>query len=46
MEYYWETIEGCVPPEIILDAMRASGFGELQCKTELDLFRCYSGRKS
>jgi demethylmenaquinone methyltransferase/2-methoxy-6-polyprenyl-1,4-benzoquinol methylase len=26
MDYYWDTIERCVPPETILDALRASGF--------------------
>jgi len=26
MDYYWDTIEHCVPPEAILDAMRRSGF--------------------
>jgi demethylmenaquinone methyltransferase/2-methoxy-6-polyprenyl-1,4-benzoquinol methylase len=26
MEYYWDTIEKCVPPETILDALRAAGF--------------------
>ena len=26
MEYYWDTIENCVPPEVILDALRQAGF--------------------
>jgi demethylmenaquinone methyltransferase/2-methoxy-6-polyprenyl-1,4-benzoquinol methylase len=26
MDYYWDTIERCVPPETILDALRRSGF--------------------
>ena len=26
MDYYWDTVEQCVPPEGILDAMRKSGF--------------------
>ena len=26
MDYYWDTIENCVEPEAILDALRASGF--------------------
>jgi demethylmenaquinone methyltransferase/2-methoxy-6-polyprenyl-1,4-benzoquinol methylase len=26
MDYYWDTIEHCVPPEAIVDAMRRSGF--------------------
>ena len=28
MTYYWDTIDTCVPPEAILGALRASGFGE------------------
>jgi demethylmenaquinone methyltransferase / 2-methoxy-6-polyprenyl-1,4-benzoquinol methylase len=45
MRYHWETIVNCVPPEIIMRAMRDSGFHEVDCRTELDLFRCYIGRK-
>jgi demethylmenaquinone methyltransferase / 2-methoxy-6-polyprenyl-1,4-benzoquinol methylase len=26
MDYYWDTIEHCVPPAAILDALRATGF--------------------
>jgi demethylmenaquinone methyltransferase/2-methoxy-6-polyprenyl-1,4-benzoquinol methylase len=26
MDYYWDTIERCVAPEAILDALRGSGF--------------------
>jgi demethylmenaquinone methyltransferase / 2-methoxy-6-polyprenyl-1,4-benzoquinol methylase len=26
MDYYWDTIERCVPPETILDALQKSGF--------------------
>jgi demethylmenaquinone methyltransferase/2-methoxy-6-polyprenyl-1,4-benzoquinol methylase len=26
MDYYWDTIERCVPPETILDALKTSGF--------------------
>lgn len=26
MEYYWDTIENCVPPETILDALSQAGF--------------------
>jgi demethylmenaquinone methyltransferase/2-methoxy-6-polyprenyl-1,4-benzoquinol methylase len=28
MEYFWDTIEHCVPPETILTALKDSGFGE------------------
>lgn len=45
MEYYWETIEHCVPAETILDAMGRAGFAAIECQTELDIFRSYVGRK-
>jgi demethylmenaquinone methyltransferase/2-methoxy-6-polyprenyl-1,4-benzoquinol methylase len=43
--YYWATIEHCVAPEIILQALAESGFVELSCDVEVDLMRCYVGRK-
>jgi demethylmenaquinone methyltransferase/2-methoxy-6-polyprenyl-1,4-benzoquinol methylase len=46
MRYHWETIVKGVPPEAIMDAMRESGFRQVECRTELDLFRCYLGRKT
>lgn len=45
MQYYWHTIEHCVPPEIILQAMRDGGFRDLRCEADFDLFRSYVGRK-
>ena len=26
MDYYWDTVEKCVPPETIVAAMRGAGF--------------------
>lgn len=46
MRYHWETIIKCVPPEAIMCAMSESGFKQVECKTELDLFRCYFGTKT
>jgi demethylmenaquinone methyltransferase/2-methoxy-6-polyprenyl-1,4-benzoquinol methylase len=45
IRYYWATIENCVPAEIVLQAMRDSGFQDAQCKVDLDLFRSFVGRK-
>jgi len=28
MDYYWDTVEKCVPPEIIVDSLRQAGFAE------------------
>jgi len=32
MDYFWDTIENCVPPEVILKALAASGFAEASRK--------------
>ena len=45
MRYYWDTIENCVPPETILQAIHDASFDEAGCHIELDLFRAYFGRK-
>lgn len=46
MRYYWETIENCVPAAAILDALAQSGFTAIDCRTDFDVFRSYTGRKS
>ena len=43
MSYYWETIELCVPPELILDTMREVGFIDVQRNIVLGIFSEYSG---
>lgn len=43
--YYWETIEHCLPPERILDAMRRAGFTDVRRHVELGIFSEYVGRK-
>ena len=44
-QYYWATIDRCVAPEIILQALGDSGFVELRCDVDLDVMRSYVGRK-
>jgi len=44
-EYYGETIELAVEPERILDAMRRSGFVDVECSVTFGIFREYLGRK-
>ncbi len=46
LRYHWETIMSSAPPETIMQAIRDSGFRDVECRTELDLFRCYIGRKA
>ncbi len=46
MKYYWDTIESCVPPETILQALEDSGFIQSQQYTLFGgLLRDYSGCK-
>ena len=45
MRYYWDTIEACVPPGLILDAMREAGFVEVHRHVDLGIFSEYCGRK-
>ncbi len=43
--YYWETTRDCVRPHVILDALRASGFGDVKRDVELSIFSEYSATK-
>lgn len=45
MSYYWETIEHCVPPETILDAMREMGFENVKRYVVLGMFSEYTGER-
>ena len=45
MDYYWDTIEACVPAETILGQLRAAGFADVRCDTALGVFKAYSGRR-
>ncbi len=40
-QYFWETIEGCVPPDSILEALRGAGFADVKRSVELGLFSDY-----
>jgi demethylmenaquinone methyltransferase/2-methoxy-6-polyprenyl-1,4-benzoquinol methylase len=45
MRYYWATIEHCVPPEHIVEALRASGFGEVERRRTGPVLNDYFARK-
>jgi demethylmenaquinone methyltransferase/2-methoxy-6-polyprenyl-1,4-benzoquinol methylase len=45
MRYHWRSIIDCVPPEVVVEAMKRAGFREVECNAELDLFRAYLGHK-
>lgn len=46
MHYYWETMDACVPPAAVLDALRTAGFAEVKRNSALGLFSEYSGVKT
>ncbi|MFT8243691.1 class I SAM-dependent methyltransferase [Roseomonas sp. BN140053] len=45
MQYYWDTIEACVPADTILHHLAASGFEAVRCDTALGIFRAYTARR-
>ena len=44
-EYYWDTINACVPPAALREAMEAAGFADVKRHAELGIFSEYTGRK-
>ncbi len=45
MQYHWETIRSCVAADVILGQLDASGFDDVACDTDLDVFRAYRAVK-
>ena len=45
MRYYWDTIDECVPPAVILDVMRQSGFVDVQRRVMAGLLSEYTGTR-
>lgn len=45
MRYYWETMDACVPPETVVDALRTVGFSEVKRIRMMGLFSEYSAVK-
>lgn len=44
-EYYWETIESCIPAQRVLEALRNTGFTDVRQHTELGIFAEYTANK-
>ncbi|MBO9514947.1 MAG: class I SAM-dependent methyltransferase [Variovorax sp.] len=40
--YYWDTIEACIAPASVLDALRAAGFQDVKRSTQLGIFSEYT----
>lgn len=45
MRYYWDTIEGCVPPAEILRQLERAGFRGVRSDVQLGLMRAYAAEK-
>jgi len=45
-EYYGDTIEAALEPELILDALKRAGFADVSCCVTMGVFREYTGRKA
>jgi len=45
MRYYWDTIDACVKPSVILEAARSSGFEDVRRKVVHRVFSEYVGRR-
>jgi demethylmenaquinone methyltransferase/2-methoxy-6-polyprenyl-1,4-benzoquinol methylase len=45
MRYFWDTIESCVPPETIVDAMSAAGLEQARWQLMYGIFSEYTAVK-
>jgi len=43
--YYWDTIEACIAPAQVIDAMQRAGFADIGQHVELGIFREYTARR-
>jgi demethylmenaquinone methyltransferase/2-methoxy-6-polyprenyl-1,4-benzoquinol methylase len=45
MQFYWDTIDACVPPEAVLEALARAGFANAARTVSLGMFSDYTARK-
>ena len=43
--FYWDTIEACIPPATVMDALRCAGFTQVQRHVEMGIFSEYTATK-
>ena len=43
MEYFWETIETCVPPRVILGALQEAGFQSVERRVRMGILSEHDG---
>ena len=44
-KYYWDTIEACVEPAVVMNALSLAGFVDVARHVELGIFSEYTARK-
>jgi demethylmenaquinone methyltransferase/2-methoxy-6-polyprenyl-1,4-benzoquinol methylase len=44
-KYYWDTIDACIPPSRVIEAMTQAGFVDVKRHVEIGIFSEYTGRK-
>lgn len=45
MQYFWDTIDACVPPQTIEAALAQAGFTDIGCDVQLGAFRAYGAQR-
>jgi len=45
MDYFWDTIENCVPPDVILGALQDAGFPDASRSVKYGVLSAYVGQK-
>ena len=45
MRYFWDTIEACVRPDVVMRGISGAGFTEISRDVELGIFSAYRARK-
>jgi demethylmenaquinone methyltransferase/2-methoxy-6-polyprenyl-1,4-benzoquinol methylase len=45
MQYFWDTIDACVPPATIEAALGQAGFTDIGCDVQLGVFRAYGAQR-
>jgi demethylmenaquinone methyltransferase/2-methoxy-6-polyprenyl-1,4-benzoquinol methylase len=43
--YYWDTIEACIPPQTVVQALRDAGFHDVRRHVELGIFSEYTATR-
>ncbi len=44
--YYWDTIEACMAPSLVVAALEAAGFAQVNCHVELGIFSEFTAVKT